>query len=114
MRSRDGCFSVVSSSTAILLCSTSSARICWFIERIDTGTATSNVTITATIAVAAVTSTTRPVRVRKKSRIGGVADAADGADQRGGVTQLGPDLRHVHVHRAGAGRRGVPPDAGQQ
>src|SRR4051812_4370149 len=114
MRSRAACFSVVSSSTAILLCSTSSARIWVFTERIATGTATRAVSMTATIAVAAVTSATRPVRERKKSRIGGVADATHGADQRRRAAQLGPHLGDVHVDRAGAGGRGVAPDAGQQ
>src|SRR4051795_7381194 len=114
IRSRDGCRSAVSNSTAILLCSTSSARICWFTERIATGTATSVVTITATTAVAAVTSTTRPVRVRKKSRIGGVADAAHGADQGRRVAELGPHLGDVDIDGPGAGRGRVAPDARQQ
>src|SRR3954470_18046776 len=114
IRSRAGCRSVGSSSTAILLCSTSSARIRWFTERIATGTATSAVTITATTAVAAVTSTTRPVRVRKKLRIGGVADAAHGADQGCGVAELGPHLGDVDIDGTGTGRGRVAPDARQQ
>src|ERR1700712_2107245 len=114
MRSRFGCFSSASNSTASALFSTSSARIWLFTARTATGTATSAVTITATTAVATVTSTTRLVSVRKRLRIGGVADAPDGTDQPGRAAQLRADLGHVHVDGPGAGVRRVPPDAGQQ
>src|SRR5690242_7181886 len=97
IRSRAGCFSVASNSTASALFSASSARIWLFTVRTATGTATSAVTMTATTAVATVTSTTRLVRVRKRLPIGGVADAADGPDQGGRVAQFRPHLRHVHV-----------------
>ena len=42
-----------------------------------------------------------------------VADAADGAD-RARVAELGPQLGHVHVDGAGAGRGRVAPDLGEQ
>src|ERR1700761_6853894 len=107
-------FSAASSSPASALFSISSPRVCTLAARTATGTAASAVMITETTAVATVTRTTRPVSERKKSRIGGVADAAYGPDERGRVAQLGPHLGHVHVDRAGAGVRRVAPDAGQQ
>src|SRR5690349_12561708 len=114
IRSRAAGRSSLSNSTASADFSASSARVWLCTERTATGTATSAVTITATTAVATVTRTARPVRVRKKSRIGGVPDTPDGPDQAGGGAELRPDLSHVHVDRAGAGVRGVPPDRGQQ
>src|SRR6266576_2047292 len=107
IRSRAAGRSLRSNSTAIALFSTRSARAALLAVRTAIGSATSAVMITATTAVAAVTRTTRPDSVRKKSRIGGVTDPADRADQVRRRTELRAHLRHVHVDRTGAGVRRV-------
>src|SRR5439155_10764825 len=82
-----------------------------------TGSATSAVTSTEISAAKQVTRTARvvrPDRTRRRSGIGGVANPADGTDDRAVPTELRPYLGDVHVHGTGTGVRGVPPHRGEQ
>src|SRR6266536_4385631 len=109
--SRSALRAAVSTSPTRVAFSSRSLRACLLAHCTATGIATTAVTITETTAVAQVTRMARPLSVLV---ICGVADAAHGADQPGGVAELAAHLGDVHVDGAGAGVRGVPPHRGQQ
>src|SRR2546429_961819 len=99
------------STAAICAWSARPLRAAWFAPRTASGAATSAVTTTETNATRHVTSTARAVRVL---RIGGVADAADGAGHAPAVAQPRPYLGDVDVDGPGTAVCRVPPDRGEQ
>src|SRR5258708_6777690 len=82
------------------------------------GNATAAVTATEIRAARQVAMIARPVRVRANGDrrasailgVGGITDTADGPDDRAGVAEFAPQLRHVDVDRTSAGVSRVAPD----
>src|SRR5690242_4037798 len=104
--------STKSAASSVLSCRPS--RAAPLAARIAIGAATRAVTSTDARATRQVTATARAVSEPKTLRIGGVADAAYGADQAAVPAEFGAYLGDVYVDRTGTGMRRVPPDRGEQ